>query len=126
MHSRYVIVLDRSEVIARDVCEEIISIAPDTRVDTAPNAEKAARVAGWTQGLDLLVLSHRSEATPKETHLRQLVEAARAILIIGERPADARDSDGKVVYLSAAPFSDESLRRDLLSINLDGAPLFPH
>lgn len=118
----YVIVLNKSELVARDVREEIMSLAPGTRVETARTAVSAAGSAQRLDAIDLLVVSGRSHAG-NDTHLRQLIEAARAILVIGERPGEVEGS--KTRYASDAPFSAASLRRDLLSINLDGAPLFP-
>lgn len=122
MNTRYVIVLNGSGLIARDIREEIISLAPDTRVETASNPKAAARSATGLDALDLLVVSERSHAA-QDPHLRQLADAARAILVIGERPVDL--PGGKTLYASDAPFSADSLRRDLMSINLDGGPLFP-
>ena len=119
-----VIVLDRSKLIAQDVRDEIVSIAPDATVVTAATSKIAAQAAGQLNGIDLLVVSRQSRDDLKDSDLRELSDAARAILVLGERPDSARAD--RAFYVSDVPFSAASLRRDLLSINLDGGPLFPH
>lgn len=114
--------LERSALIAGDVRAEILQLDPTSIVDVADSPGAAMARMAPRPAIDLLVVSDRSGRAFEEPEIHRLLRKSRAVLALSNEAEAARPPG--TFMLSTEPFTSGSLRRDLLAINLDGAPLF--
>lgn len=124
MNARYVIVLEREPIIANDMVEEVAALDPGAHVRLATSIDGALAAVQEVDTVDLLIVSQRSTAFATDARFPRLARAARSLMLIGDESQDWL-RDYVDVHVARAPFTSSSLRTDLMSVTVAGAPLFP-